>query len=92
MPCLIRVLARLQDPQTARGANQSAIDSLRLITISAEDLGRENASTTCPICITEMAVGEQARILPCKHFFHKTVKFFPIYSFRNFDISNFLVC
>lgn len=55
MPCLIRVLARLQDLQAAKGANEAAIDALNLVTISNETL-REIGNNTCPICISDMVV------------------------------------
>lgn len=71
MPCLIRILARLQDIHAAKGANEAAIDSLNLTSLSEEHL-RSVDNNTCPICINEMVVGEQARYLPCRHLFHKT--------------------
>lgn len=71
MPCLIRILARLQDLQSnVKGANDAAIESLNSVTINNEHL-RGVDSSTCPICINDMVEGDQARILPCKHFFHK---------------------
>jgi len=72
MPCLIQVLARLQNPRANRGAPASVIDSLPSITIDAEHSGEE----PCPICLKEMTVGEEARLLRCKHLFHKEVIFF----------------
>lgn len=81
MPCLIRLLARLQDP---RGASASIIDSLPEIVLSEADLqnpdGAESpesgtataSSLTCPICLSDMKVGETARRLRCNHLYHKS--------------------
>ena len=73
MPCLIRVLARLHDPRAQQqGATDDIIATLPLVIISRDHLrqnsGDENA---CAICLNEMVVGEEARILQCKHLFHK---------------------
>lgn len=76
MPSLIRVLARIHDPQaTHHGANQTSINDIRLVTIGQQDIaGVTVANSTCPICISEMVAGEQARVLPCKHYFHRVVQ------------------
>ena len=73
MPCLIRVLARLHDPRAQQqGATDDIIATLPLVIISRDhlrqNLGEENA---CAICLNEMVLGEEARILQCKHLFHK---------------------
>jgi hypothetical protein len=86
MPCLIRLLARLNPTRTA-GAPESVLASLPEMTITAEDLREghmgggpgvdtEDPTTPagpiiCPICLNEMAVGDQARLLRCNHVFHK---------------------
>jgi E3 ubiquitin-protein ligase RNF38/44 len=70
-PCFIRILARLQDPVASRGATDSTINTIKLVTIDAELLSSASSNSTCPICISEMVIGEQARVLPCSHFFHK---------------------
>ena len=72
MPCLIRILARLQDPRAMQGASQAAIDTLPVITVTPEHFanGEEN---TCPICLSEMAIGDSIRSLRCKHMFHQQV-------------------
>jgi E3 ubiquitin-protein ligase RNF38/44 len=76
MPCLIRVLARLHDPRAQQqGATEDIIATLPLIVVTRDHLrqsgtGDDNA---CAICLNEMAVGEEARILQCKHLFHKQV-------------------
>lgn len=72
MPCLIRMLARLQNPRAAVGAPQTVIDTIPLVTISAEQFTSDE-DKTCPICLTEFSIGESARSLPCKHIFHQQV-------------------
>jgi len=70
MPCLIRLLARLHDPRATAGATDAAIDTLPEIVVDNTHIrvGQEN---TCPICLSEMCIGEQARMLRCNHIFHK---------------------
>lgn len=83
MPCLIRLLARI-NPRTVVGASDSVLATLPEMTITAEDLraGQLHGSTDggdeepagpiiCPICLSEMAVGDAARALRCNHIFHK---------------------
>ena len=86
MPCLIRVLARIQgiivsvlfhlydflnrysDPQRAKGATEAAIELLPLVKIDSDT---EGVDGSCPICLNDMVLGEEARILTCKHMFHR---------------------
>lgn len=68
MPCLIRILARIQDLRVAKGATDAAIDLLPLVTLQE---GTEGIDGSCPICLNDMAVGEQVRVLICKHVFHR---------------------
>lgn len=84
MPCLIRLLARL-NPRRTEGATESVLETLPVVTITAEDLRAasgagdtaiEETSTPaapiiCPICLNEMAVGDQIREIRCKHIFHR---------------------
>lgn len=70
MPCLIQVLARLHNTRAHRGATDSVIDTLPIVVIGEEHSGEE----PCPICLKEMTVGEEARLLRCKHLFHKEVR------------------
>jgi hypothetical protein len=72
-PCIIRLLARLQDPRITQGADQHSIDSLPLVTVTPE-LFQNGQETTCPICINEMNMGESVRSLRCSHIFHQQVK------------------
>lgn len=88
MPCLIRVLARMQPSRGeqkvstqfsiavlfytyTKGATDSAIDLLPLITLREDSDG---INSSCPICLSDMVVDEEARILSCKHMFHKQVR------------------
>jgi len=79
MPCLIQVLARLHNPRAQRGAPESVIDSLPVVIIGApgEHEGVGAAEEPCPICLKEMTAGEEARLLRCKHLFHKEVSGVP---------------
>lgn len=70
MPCLIRILARLHNPRANMGASDAALQLVPLITIGHEHRNEDNNS--CPICLNEMAIGEEARYLTCKHIFHRT--------------------
>jgi E3 ubiquitin-protein ligase RNF38/44 len=75
MPCLIRVLARLHDPQAQQqGATDDLIATLPLVVISRDHLRQNGDENACAICLNEMTVGEEARILQCKHLFHKLVR------------------
>lgn len=70
MPCLIRMLARLQNENAPKGATDTLINTLPLITITQRLLDDER---TCPVCLNDMAIGDEARSLPCRHLFHKNV-------------------
>ena len=73
MPCLIRIIARLHGGryQQTRGATEQDIMSLPEITIAQEHLTADG-DNSCPICLSELAVGESGRMLRCKHLFHKS--------------------
>lgn len=62
-----------------QGASQSAIDQIPVITVTAQHFanGEEN---TCPICLSEMTIGESIRHLRCNHKFHQQV-------FATFSVS-----
>jgi hypothetical protein len=72
MPCLIRILARMQSNTAAKGATDTLINTLPIVEITERLLEEER---TCPICLNEMAVGDEARSLPCRHLFHKNVRY-----------------
>ncbi|KAJ1433782.1 hypothetical protein B484DRAFT_447063 [Ochromonadaceae sp. CCMP2298] len=61
MPCLIRLLARLQDPRATAGATPAAIEQLPEIIINTSHI--RQGDKTCPICLNEMSLGEPARVL-----------------------------
>lgn len=68
MPCLIRLLARIQEIHSPKGATDDIINSIPLVKVEEETL--EGVDRTCPICLSDMSIGEQVRILSCKHIFH----------------------
>ena len=72
MPCLIRIIARLHGGRFAqtRGATEQDISSLPEIVIAQEHLC--DGETSCPVCLSDLAVGESGRMLRCKHLFHKS--------------------
>ena len=70
MPCLIRLLARLQDVRTAKGATDAIISTIPLKKLTETDLNGLN-DRTCPVCLSDLTVGDEARHLPCNHMFHK---------------------
>ena len=39
----------------------------------AEARAGEAVELTCSICLCDLAVGDEARFLPCKHWYHKQV-------------------
>lgn len=69
MPCLIRILARMQAANAPKGASDAAIDSVPQYTVNSETFP-SGKDSMCPICLSEMALGESVRLLPCKHLFH----------------------
>lgn len=69
MPCLIRILARIHD--TPKGATDAIIEAIPTVTLAEDsELLTREGDNTCPICLSEMVVGEKVRILQCNHFFH----------------------
>jgi len=69
LPCVIRLLASLHEPTSARGASRRAISELPLVTYAPGlELGGEEPS--CSVCISDFERGDQLRLLPCKHAFH----------------------
>ena len=71
LPCVIRLLAALHEPNQGRGASRRAINDLPVVTYhEAMDLGGDD-EPSCPVCFTTFADGDRLRILPCKHSFHQ---------------------
>ena len=68
MPCLIRILARLQNQNAPKGATDTLINTLPLQNVT-ERLSDDDR--TCAVCLNDMDIGEEVRIMPCKHLFHK---------------------
>lgn len=56
-----------------QGATDDAINTIPLITVKEDTL--VGVDSTCPICLNDMGLGEQVRLLPCKHLFHSQVDF-----------------
>jgi hypothetical protein len=56
-----------------QGASDAILETLPEVIVDATHirLGQDN---TCPICLSEMAIGESARVLRCSHIFHKQVR------------------
>jgi E3 ubiquitin-protein ligase RNF38/44 len=75
LPCIVRVLARLRDPMHGKGAAAEAIDKLETITFSPKDGDgdqKDQNENCCAICLSDFEAGEELRLLPCSHRFHKT--------------------
>mmetsp|Transcript_23097 Transcript_23097/g.74286 ORF Transcript_23097/g.74286 Transcript_23097/m.74286 type:complete len:303 (-) Transcript_23097:124-1032(-) len=70
LPCLLRMLQRLNDPQRGRGATNQQIDRITTVPY-AQGLIPEGEDASCAICLTDFEDGEQLRQLPCRHYFHK---------------------
>mmetsp|Transcript_5971 Transcript_5971/g.24986 ORF Transcript_5971/g.24986 Transcript_5971/m.24986 type:complete len:311 (+) Transcript_5971:129-1061(+) len=70
LPCVIRLLAALQEPNQGRGATRRAINVLQTTTYrEGMELGYEEPA--CPICLRDVQPGDELRVLPCKHLLHK---------------------
>lgn len=71
---LDRIITQLMEanPQSnaAPPASEETLKTLDRKTVDQDMLGGESA-TECTICIDEMRVGDEAVILPCKHWFHE---------------------
>lgn len=70
---LDRIISNLMEanPQSnaAAPASQTAINNLLRKNLDQEMLGQE-ANAECTICIDDMKLGDEACVLPCKHWFH----------------------
>ena len=56
-----------------QGATDAVLDTLPEVIVDASHI-RVGQDNTCPICLSEMAIGESARVLGCSHIFHKQVR------------------
>lgn len=66
----------------SQGATDDIISRVPLVVITREHLrenGDEHRDNSCAICLNELTVGEEARILQCKHMFHKQVSSFRVF-------------
>lgn len=76
LPCFVQFLAAVHDPMDGKGADQKAIDKIPLLSYrepvskcADEEAGEERDG--CPICLGDFVSGDQVRLLPCKHQFHR---------------------
>ncbi|PHH78585.1 hypothetical protein CDD80_6627 [Ophiocordyceps camponoti-rufipedis] len=71
---LDRIITQLMDtnPQSnaAPPASAEALRTLERKSVDREML-RGESKTECTICIEDMTIGDQAVVLPCKHWFHE---------------------
>jgi hypothetical protein len=61
-----------------QGATDETISNLPLTIVTEDHIMRLGDNSTCPICLSEMIIGDEARLLACKHIFHKQVTFFEV--------------
>lgn len=79
LPCFVRFLAALHDPMDGKGADPKVIDQLPLMSYRepvrtcADEESAESAEEKegCPICLGDFVNGDEVRLLPCKHQFHR---------------------
>ncbi|OWZ04747.1 Transmembrane protein [Phytophthora megakarya] len=69
LPCVIRLLSRLQDPMRGKGATKELIDQLETKTYTVNMFPPEDAC--CCICLNDYEPSQSLRLLPCGHHFHK---------------------
>jgi hypothetical protein len=75
MPCLIRLMARLNN-RSVQGATSAAIDSIPLVTLGNDPSSSlQSDDLACPICLNDMATGDEVRMMPCNHNFHRQVSY-----------------
>jgi hypothetical protein len=55
----------------SQGATDSDINNLPMVIVAQEHLDGDDEKS-CPICLSEFTLGEEARLLRCKHMFHKS--------------------
>lgn len=61
---------RTAPPEAPPAASSTAIDRLPKIKVSAYDL-EVNNSSSCPVCLDDFVIGEEATRIPCSHLFHE---------------------
>ena len=74
MPCVIRLLARYQNYSSTVGLREQELQLLPSMVIAQSDLsdGANSDNNSCPICLSDLCVGEEGRSMPqCNHLFHK---------------------
>ncbi|ETW05433.1 hypothetical protein H310_03198 [Aphanomyces invadans] len=69
LPCLIRLLNRMQDPMRGKGAAAEIIAKLPSAPYVPSMFPDEDAS--CCICLNEYVRDQTVRVLHCKHHFHQ---------------------
>uniref|UniRef100_K3WVV2 RING-type domain-containing protein n=1 Tax=Globisporangium ultimum (strain ATCC 200006 / CBS 805.95 / DAOM BR144) TaxID=431595 RepID=K3WVV2_GLOUD len=69
LPCVIRLLSRLQDPMRGKGATKDVINQLTTQKFQPTQFAPEDSS--CCICLNEYEPLQDLRVLPCSHHFHK---------------------
>ncbi|GAB9463000.1 hypothetical protein Gpo141_00000476 [Globisporangium polare] len=69
LPCVIRLLSRLQDPMRGKGATKDVINQLTTQKFQPSQFAPEDSS--CCICLNEYELQQELRVLPCAHHFHK---------------------
>ena len=70
LPCVIRLLAALHDPQHGRGATRRDLDKLPTCPFSADLDLLKGEEPCCPVCICDYEENDRLRVLPCSHVFH----------------------
>ncbi|TDH71890.1 hypothetical protein CCR75_002674 [Bremia lactucae] len=69
LPCVIRLLSRLQDPMRGKGATKEMIDQLEAKVYTVNMFPPDDAC--CCICLNDYEISQSLRVLPCSHHFHK---------------------
>jgi hypothetical protein len=72
--CTLTCIVLHVDARRVQGATDAAIESIPEVTVEADTLRHTDGDSTCPICLSDMALGEKVRIMPCKHVFHSQVR------------------
>mmetsp|Transcript_3309 Transcript_3309/g.9735 ORF Transcript_3309/g.9735 Transcript_3309/m.9735 type:complete len:332 (-) Transcript_3309:49-1044(-) len=70
LPCVIRLLASLHDPQRGRGAAPRDVERLPTVPYTEGLDLLKGEEPCCPVCICDYEEGDALRVLPCGHAFH----------------------